>query len=165
MGTTYCNCSTPSNSNENMLSQEAKAKQTNCERRNSNDNNHTEDKVKQNKKMKLPSGGNTPLILHEVPIDDPTIHMSCNESRSSSSKQRHPSIQVTNTVAKLFNEAGNECDPSDYTKCDAMRRLVSSSKYDAAMLQTKKSEDCDEILTRFMNEVYNQKGALLIDDY
>eukprot|EP01083_Nonionella_stella_P108083 313892_1 len=64
----------------------------------------------------------------------------------------------------IFAKDCNECDPSDYTKCDAMQRLVSSSKYDA-MLQTKKSEDWDEILTRFMNEVYNQKGALLIDDY
>eukprot|EP01083_Nonionella_stella_P234704 826009_1 len=88
MGTTYCNCSTPSNSNESMLSQEAKAKQINCERRNGN--NDTDDKVKQNKKMEFSSGGNAPL--YGVPID---------VSRSSSGKQRQPSIESTNMVANV----------------------------------------------------------------
>eukprot|EP01083_Nonionella_stella_P194580 717603_1 len=64
----------------------------------------------------------------------------------------------------IFDKDGNECVPSDYTKCDAMRRLITSSKYNS-MLKTKKSEDSDEILIRFMTEVYNEKGKGLIDDY
>eukprot|EP01083_Nonionella_stella_P277165 942227_1 len=64
----------------------------------------------------------------------------------------------------IFHKDGNECDTSDYTKCDAMRRLTSSSKYHS-MLLTKKSDDNDEIFTRFMNEVYNQEDKGLIDDY
>eukprot|EP01083_Nonionella_stella_P273540 927910_1 len=58
----------------------------------------------------------------------------------------------------------NQCDPSDYTKCDATKRLVSSYQH-YSMLKTKKSDDYDEIFTRFMNEVYNGKGKGLIDDY
>eukprot|EP01083_Nonionella_stella_P007768 22366_1 len=62
----------------------------------------------------------------------------------------------------IFDKDENGCVPSDYTKCDAMWRLITSSKY---MLRTKKSEDYDEILIRFVNEVYNEKGKGLIDDY
>eukprot|EP01083_Nonionella_stella_P066520 175209_1 len=64
----------------------------------------------------------------------------------------------------IFDKDGNECVSSDYTKCAAMRRLLSSSKYNS-MLKMKKSEHYDEIFIRFMNEVYNQKGKGLIDDY
>eukprot|EP01083_Nonionella_stella_P087854 244590_1 len=58
----------------------------------------------------------------------------------------------------------DQCDPSDYTKCDSMKRLTSSSHI-YSMLQTKKSENYDEIFTRFMNDMYNGKGKGLIDDY
>eukprot|EP01083_Nonionella_stella_P151581 484504_1 len=45
-----------------------------------------------------------------------------------------------------------------------MKRLVSSYQH-YSMLKTKKSDDYDEIFTRFMNEVYNEEGKGLIDDY
>eukprot|EP01083_Nonionella_stella_P066519 175208_1 len=64
----------------------------------------------------------------------------------------------------IFNKDDNECDTSDYTKCDAFQRLITSSKYNS-MLKKKKSDDYDEIFIRFMNEVYNEKGKGLIDDY
>eukprot|EP01083_Nonionella_stella_P207524 753790_1 len=64
----------------------------------------------------------------------------------------------------IFGKDGSACVPSDYTKCDAMERLLTSSKYNS-MLKTKKTEDYDEIFIRFMNEVYNEKGKGLIDDY
>eukprot|EP01083_Nonionella_stella_P007767 22363_1 len=72
--------------------------------------------------------------------------------------------QMMSADLGIFDKDENECVPSDYTKCDAMRRLLTSSKYNS-MLKTKKSEDYDEILIRFMNEVYNEKGKGLIDDY
>eukprot|EP01083_Nonionella_stella_P277164 942225_1 len=58
----------------------------------------------------------------------------------------------------------NECDTSDYTKCDAMGRLISSFQH-YSMLKMNKSVDSDEILMRFMNDVYNGKCKGLIDDY
>eukprot|EP01083_Nonionella_stella_P182302 655605_1 len=58
----------------------------------------------------------------------------------------------------------DKCDPSDYTKCDAMLRLITSSQQ-YSTFQTNKSEDSDELLIRFMNEVYNEKSKRLIDDY
>eukprot|EP01083_Nonionella_stella_P228919 810862_1 len=58
----------------------------------------------------------------------------------------------------------NECDTSNYTKCDAMERLITSSQH-YSMLKMKKSVDSDEILMRFINDVYNGKGKGLIDDY
>eukprot|EP01083_Nonionella_stella_P238385 835398_1 len=35
----------------------------------------------------------------------------------------------------IFDKDGNECVSSDYTKCDAMQRLITSSKY-KSMLTT-----------------------------
>eukprot|EP01083_Nonionella_stella_P094718 265832_1 len=64
----------------------------------------------------------------------------------------------------IFHKDGNECVPSDYTKCDAMARLIGSSQYNT-MLKMNKNADSDEILRRFMNDVYNGKGKGLIDDY
>eukprot|EP01083_Nonionella_stella_P054487 143827_1 len=69
------------------------------------------------------------------------------------------------TSMPQHNDSGeNQCDPSDYTRCGAMNRLVSSSQH-YSVLKTKKSDDYDEIFTRFMNDVYNGKGKGLIDDY
>eukprot|EP01083_Nonionella_stella_P001076 3108_1 len=63
------------------------------------------------------------------------------------------------------------CDAMDrliseynYTTCDAMERLIGSSQH-YSMLKMKKSEDYDDIFTRFMNDMYNSKGNGLIDDY
>eukprot|EP01084_Bolivina_argentea_P235806 396668_1 len=64
----------------------------------------------------------------------------------------------------IFYKDENECDASNYAKCDAMQRLITSSKY-RSILKTKKHADCDEIFLRFMNEVYNGKNKGLIDDY
>eukprot|EP01083_Nonionella_stella_P174639 605944_1 len=64
----------------------------------------------------------------------------------------------------IFHKDENECDTSDYIKCDAMRRLTTSSQH-YSMLKMKRSDDYDEIFTRFMNEVYNGKDKGLIDDY
>eukprot|EP01083_Nonionella_stella_P140121 429000_1 len=63
---------------------------------------------------------------------------------------------------KIFHKEENECVPSDYIKCDGMKRLISSSEYHS---KVKNSADFHEILTRFMNEVYNGEGKKLIDDY
>eukprot|EP01083_Nonionella_stella_P259272 885444_1 len=65
---------------------------------------------------------------------------------------------------RIFHKNGNKCVPSNYTKCDGMQRLITSSKY-KSMLKTNKGEDYNEIFIRFMNEVYNEKGKGLIDDY
>eukprot|EP01083_Nonionella_stella_P210613 762326_1 len=59
----------------------------------------------------------------------------------------------------------NNCDPSDYTKCDAMGRLINSCQQYSTLQTKKKGENYDEMLIRFMNEVYNEKGKRLIGDY
>eukprot|EP01083_Nonionella_stella_P084435 233725_1 len=64
----------------------------------------------------------------------------------------------------IFDKDKNECDPSDYTKCDAMERLISSSQY-CSMLKKKNTADSDETLISFMENVYNGKGQRIIDDY
>eukprot|EP01083_Nonionella_stella_P011093 31554_1 len=64
----------------------------------------------------------------------------------------------------IFHKDENGCNPSDYTKCDAMERLIGSSQY-CSMLKKKNSADSDELLIRFMEDVYNGKGKGLIDDY
>eukprot|EP01083_Nonionella_stella_P006416 18620_1 len=57
-----------------------------------------------------------------------------------------------------------KCDLSDYTKCDAMERLVSSLEH-YSMLKTNKTSDSDDILVQFMNDLYNGKDQGLINDY
>eukprot|EP01083_Nonionella_stella_P152488 488892_1 len=56
------------------------------------------------------------------------------------------------------------CDALDYTKCDVMVRLLDLSQH-YSTLKSNISEDSDEILIRFMEEVYNGKGTGIIDDY
>eukprot|EP01083_Nonionella_stella_P144793 452671_1 len=80
----------------------------------------------------------------------------------------------------IFEKDENQCDAMErlmrcdamdrliseynYTTCDAMERLIGSSQH-YSMLKMKKSEDYDDIFTRFMNDMYNSKGNGLIDDY
>eukprot|EP01083_Nonionella_stella_P160525 524930_1 len=59
---------------------------------------------------------------------------------------------------------GQKCVAFDYTKCDAMARLISSSKH-YSILTTAKNTDFDETLIRFMNDTYNGTDHGLIDDY
>eukprot|EP01083_Nonionella_stella_P295028 1002729_1 len=69
------------------------------------------------------------------------------------------------TEEGMFHQSGNECVPSDYTKCDAMQRLIASSEYYSTRKITK-NVDFDEILIQFiMNDVYNGEGKGLVDDY
>eukprot|EP01083_Nonionella_stella_P209588 759605_1 len=65
-----------------------------------------------------------------------------------------------------FRKAKSECVAADYTKCDAMERLITSSKmYSMHMLKVNPGADPNalDILIRFMNEVYTDKR--LIDDH
>eukprot|EP01083_Nonionella_stella_P160862 526195_1 len=65
-----------------------------------------------------------------------------------------------------FRKNQSECVASDYTKFNAMQRLITSSKmYSMHMRKLNPSADPNEleILTRFMNEVYTDKR--LIDDH
>eukprot|EP01083_Nonionella_stella_P224151 798150_1 len=73
-------------------------------------------------------------------------------------------VEITTGDLSIFHKAQNECDPSDYTKCDAMERIFASSQY-CSMLKKKKNADSDEIFIRFMEEVYNGKHQGIIDDY
>eukprot|EP01083_Nonionella_stella_P152489 488893_1 len=56
------------------------------------------------------------------------------------------------------------CDASDYNKCDVMGRLLNVS-HQYSTLKSNISEDFDEILIKFMEDVYNDKGKGIIDDY
>eukprot|EP01083_Nonionella_stella_P278519 947166_1 len=68
------------------------------------------------------------------------------------------------------NTDSNKSDVSDhincvdYTKCDVMGRLLDLSQQ-YSTLKSNISEASDEILIRFMEEVYNRKGTGIIDDY
>eukprot|EP01083_Nonionella_stella_P214322 772290_1 len=86
---------------------------------------------------------------------------------NSKSQTRSPIARESNnqTISlSIFSKDENECVASDYAKCDAMERLISSFKY-RSMLKTKKQADYAEIFVQFMNDVYNGKHKGLIDDY
>eukprot|EP01083_Nonionella_stella_P002765 7931_1 len=82
-------------------------------------------------------------------------------------------VEMMNHDLSIFDKDDNQCVASDYTKCYAMKRLISSSKYHSMLNKTQFTRfmktvfnmDCAEVFTRFMNEVYNGKGKGLIDDY
>eukprot|EP01083_Nonionella_stella_P263275 894508_1 len=67
--------------------------------------------------------------------------------------------------ARLFDKERNECVTSDYTQCDAMQRLINSSKH-YSTLKMNNQVDSDQLLIRSMDDIiamYNEKR--LIDDY
>eukprot|EP01083_Nonionella_stella_P158226 514719_1 len=64
----------------------------------------------------------------------------------------------------IFKDRTNQCVPSDYTKCDAMKCLCTATKHYTMIQYTsdKNVESSNETLTRFMNNTYDCKR--LIDD-
>eukprot|EP01083_Nonionella_stella_P082364 227332_1 len=77
---------------------------------------------------------------------------------SSSDKERINSMISDICHDHKRDVAWNHCVPYDYTKCIAMNRLLTAFKH-YSMLKAKGNDD---ILTRFMNDLYTQ--LVLIDD-
>eukprot|EP01083_Nonionella_stella_P017259 48244_1 len=116
MGVAFCDCSTPSKTNENVLLQESKTKQTNCQRRNDSRNDREDcngNTAKQNNKMRLQNKGNV------SPHNGSTTHLAHNNVSCSSELE-------------IFTLNGNDCfgdGTIDIHKCDHIHRLSLAMKH------------------------------------